>query len=349
MKFTEGLVSFEIPGDGHTRGPGKAEPGFYNTSQKLNRDITITFLGWARPKLALDGFGGSGIRGLRFSMEAGIKTVISERNIVSAEVIKRNLEANAADVTLEKETFQCTASKYLFDFIDVDPYGTAVQYMDQAIDSVRNGGYVAVTATDLSALTGSVPSKTWLRYGSRIRNDAFRHETGLRLLIATFVRKAANLEREAVPILSLWYSHYYRVIFRVRSGTARSLRNIENIGYLNKHDLLSKLYPNLIEGPIWLGKLFSDAFLREAKLPDHLKEDPLLVKYLGLFSNEDNSILFCDLAEIGRLRHDSPAPLGKAMNKLAEHGLSKYGRTQFSPTGIKAAISIDEMISYIYD
>lgn len=347
MRLTEGQVKFETPGQARDRGPGRAEPGFYNKSQKLNRDLTVLFLNWAKPRLALDGFGGTGIRGIRFAVESGVHTIISERNLVSAGVIRQNIQENNANAELHTGTFQCALSESLFDFIDIDPYGTAIQYMDQAIDSVRNDGFIAVTATDLSALTGSVPSKTRLRYGANIQNDAFRHEMGSRLLLGTFVRKAASLEREALPIMTVWHSHYYRIIFRVRSGTGRAARNLEKVGFLNKHDLLSKQYPNVLEGPIWLGRLFSPDFLKSLKVPEYLMGDSVLSKYTGYFGNEDLSVLYCDVAEIGRLKHDSPSKLNDAMVILAEHGHETFGRTQFSPTGIKVNASMDDLISFM--
>lgn len=348
MRITEGLASIETPGFVHSKGPGKAEPGFYNRSQKLNRDLTVLFLRWAKPKLALDGFGGTGIRGIRFALETETKTVISERNVVSAGIIARNIESNEAEVELKTESFQSALSESLYDFIDIDPYGTAVQYMDQAIDSVRNNGFIAVTATDLSVLTGSVPSKTRLRYGSTVLNDAFRHETGARVLAGNFARRAASLEREAVPCMTLWHSHYYRIIFRVRSGTGRAMKNMDNVGFINKHNLLSNQYMNTIEGPLWLGNLFSSDFVSQLRIPDYLSGDSALMKYSELFRNEDISLLFCDIAEIGRLKHDSPVKLRDAVELLRKNGHSEAGRTQFSPTGIKVKASMDDLIGYMY-
>lgn len=349
MRITEGLATIETPGNGQNKGPGRAEPGFYNASQKLNRDISILFLNWAKPKLALDGFGGTGIRGIRFSLETGTKTVITERNRVSADIIENNIKENNADVELLRQPFQSALADIFFDYIDIDPYGTALPYMDQAIESVKNGGYVALTATDLSALTGSVKSKTSLRYGAYISNDAFKHEMGIRLLAGTFARKASALEREAIPVLSVWHSHYYRIIFRIRSGTGRASHNLENIGYINKNKRLSEKYPDIAEGPVWVGNLFLDEFIKSKKIPDHLHDDPLLRKYTTLFENEDISVLYTDVAEIGRLMHGSPAKLRDVMDLLGENGFRKAGRTQFSPTGIKVKTTMDNVMELMLD
>ncbi len=348
MIVREGSVTIETPGTGQEKGPGKAEPGFYNRSQKLNRDLTILFLNWAKPKLALDGFGGTGIRGIRFSVEARTRTVISERNTVSAKVIEKNIMRNNSDNELQNESFECSLSRSLFDFIDIDPYGTAVQYMDQAIASVKNNGFIAVTATDLSALTGSVPKKTMLRYGASVMNDAFRHETGARVLAGIFARKAASLEREAIPMLTVWHSHYYRIIFRVRSGTGRAAENMNNVGFINKHVQVSKHYPNVLEGPLWIGRLFSKDFLDSMEIPGYLAGDRTLQKYTEMFRNEDTGVLFCDIAEIGRLMHDSPIRLDDAIEILNKNGYGNAGRTHFSPTGIKTEANMDRMISFMY-
>lgn len=348
MIVTEGLVSVEVPDTIKRKGPGKAEPGFYNSAQKLNRDVSVIFLNWAKPKFALDGFGGTGIRGIRYSIETDTTTVIAERNKIACEIIEKNIQRNKTDTALLKDPYESVLSKNLFDFIDIDPYGSTLQYIDQAVSAVRDGGYIAITATDQSVLTGSVARKTMLRYGATVQNDIFRHEEGVRLLIGTFARKAAALEREAIPILSLWYSHYYRVIFRIKSGIHRALDSLGNIGFLNKHDLISKYYPNVIEGPLWLGKLFSESFLNGMEIPEYMADDRVLQKYVDLFKNEDLSLLFCDLSEIARIRKDSPIPLKKITSILLEHKLTPFGRTQFSPTGIKVNATMDQLMSLIY-
>lgn len=47
-----------------------------------------------------------------------------------------------------------------YDVIDLDPYGSASPFLDAAIQSIKSGGLLAVTCTDMAALGGSHP-ETW--------------------------------------------------------------------------------------------------------------------------------------------------------------------------------------------
>lgn len=42
--------------------------------------------------------------------------------------------------------------KKYFDIIDLDPYGTAVPFLESAISCLEDGGLLAVTYTDLAVL-----------------------------------------------------------------------------------------------------------------------------------------------------------------------------------------------------
>ncbi len=347
MTVREGLAILKRATTQDRMGPSRARPGFFNKSQKLNRDITILFLRYAKPRRALDGFGGTGIRGIRYYLEANVETVISERNKLSAEIIKDNIADLRGGVTFSNESFEATLSHSLFDFIDVDPYGSPLQYFDQSIYSVKNNGYVAITATDLSALTGSVPSKTFLRYDARVINDIYRHETGIRVLIGSFVRRAASLGREAIPQLSIWYSHYYRVIFRIRNGTSLARKALDNIGYINKHKVIFNRYPSVEEGPLWLGNLFSRDFLSSIEIPDYLSDNVLLRKYVDRIKHEDTQLYFTDISELAKFRHISPPPVSHVIDILKTRGVSEVGRTTFSPTGIKSILNTAEIFDML--
>ena len=41
-----------------------------------------------------------------------------------------------------------------FDVVDLDPYGSPVPFLDAALQSVRDGGMLMVTCTDLAVLSG---------------------------------------------------------------------------------------------------------------------------------------------------------------------------------------------------
>ncbi|MEM0139399.1 MAG: N2,N2-dimethylguanosine tRNA methyltransferase [Ferroplasma sp.] len=342
--ISEGEISIEAPDIYFTRGPGSRTAGFYNMDQKLNRDITISFLKAVKPKLALDAFGGTGIRGLRIEKEAGVRTVISELNKKSFQYIEENKALNGSNAEIYRKSFQAVLNDYLFDYIDIDPYGSVLPYLDDTIMNLRNRGYFGVTATDLTALTGSMPVKTKRRYNARIINDTFRHESGIRLLISAVVQRAAAMDIAAMPMLSLWHSHYYRVIFRIQRSASMADNQLENIGLYNRNISMDPLCNNYNEGPLWLGKLNSYG-INNLKLVDN--PDKLLLKYMERMANDDLSLYFMDLAETAQLRGRDSISINSSIKLLEESGI-KAGRTQFSETGIKVDGAIQDAIKILY-
>jgi tRNA (guanine26-N2/guanine27-N2)-dimethyltransferase len=72
-----------------------------------------------------------------------------------------------------------------------------------------------VSATDTAALTGSSKNPLMRRYGARVRLDKLKHDSGLRVLMATVARAAARHDRSIIPLLAIWDSHHLRVSVRV--------------------------------------------------------------------------------------------------------------------------------------
>ena len=100
-------------------------------------------------------------------------------------------------------------------WVDIDPYGTPLPFLDTAIQSLARRGIAEISATDSAALTGSSKNALLRRYGARVRTDGLAHDSGLRVLLATVARTAARHERSIEPLLSIWESHHLRVSVRV--------------------------------------------------------------------------------------------------------------------------------------
>lgn len=54
-----------------------------------------------------------------------------------------------------RDTAVLLAPAQAYDAIDLDPYGTPVQFLDSAVQAVSEGGLLAVTATDMAVLCGN--------------------------------------------------------------------------------------------------------------------------------------------------------------------------------------------------
>lgn len=345
MLIQEGSCRLEVDDSTPSKGPGKSGAGFYNASQRMNRDITLSALNVIHPGRVLDGFGATGIRAIRFQLEAGCEVHLSEINPESLKIIENNVKMNSAQITVHAESFAETSRKIPFDYIDVDPYGSVVPYLDSAIANVKNKGYIGATATDLSVLTGSYPEKTVRRYGSRIVKDSFKHEKGLRLLIAYAARRAAAMDKYIKPVISFWIGHYYRMIFQVNTGSRGADTMLSKIRTINLHDHISKNYPDKTEGPLWVGDIEDITFIekmKQAGISNNDKLNPLL----DLLRNENISLFFTDLQDIARYIRTDVMSLSRASEILKSVGV-EMKRTHFSFTGIKSDQPVSETFAMI--
>lgn len=344
MIISEQSAEIEVPDDYTRNGPGSKMPGFYNRTQKLNRDISVLFVKSLKPAKSLDAFGGTGVRGIRLAKETGTEVTISEQNPLAYKYVTRNISLNGMKIKSHNLSFQQTCDTDIFDYIDIDPYGSVVHYADQALNSVRPGGFVGFTATDLSTLTGSVKNKTRRRYNGYIENDSFRHEMGLRLLISYIVKRAAVFDRAAIPLISLWNSHFYRLFFKVEKGVHKADRLLDSIDYINKKELLWDKYKDIEEGPVWTGKLNDTNVLQMIIDNAETINSGAVNKYLHFMRGEDRMLLFWDLTRITQERHSDMPRILNIIDRLNEKGL-EAGRTEFCETGVKCACEIEDVLS----
>ena len=150
-----------------------------------------------------------------------------------------------------------------YQWIDIDPFGSPVPFIDSAIQSLARTGVLEVTATDTAALTGSSLSSQKRRYDSQGIVDDYAHDDAVRVLLGLIAKVAAMHDRVIKPILSLFDGHHVRVSVLVKTSKEGASDFQNNIGYrLRCQDLPYKFikYPdsNQIKdssGPLWTGPL----------------------------------------------------------------------------------------------
>ena len=343
MIVNEGLAHIKIGSQSIPKGPGKAGTGFYNSSQKLNRDLAVMAVSGLRPRHYLDAFGGTGIRGIRVFLETGTETFISEKSRSSYNLIRENLNTNECSLPLYNGDFSKLIREVEFDFIDVDPYGSVVPYLDDALTYLRKPGYLGITATDLSALTGSVPRTNMRRYGCSLTVDYYLHETGIRNLLGYVVRRAAAFDLWIKPIISFWKSHFYRVIVRVGKGARDADSMIRQVGMIDKGNF-SRISRE-VEGPIWKGNIEDRDLLDGFKIPDFLTGNELQ-EMVNLLLHEDEMLMFFDTRDVF---HGFPAILSlhAAMKSIEEKLVKPVYKTHFSDSGLKVKASLQDVISAV--
>ncbi|MCL5730508.1 MAG: tRNA (guanine-N2)-dimethyltransferase [Candidatus Thermoplasmatota archaeon] len=340
MKTREGLAEIETESDPDFIGPGRAGPSFYNRLQSLNRDITVLIVSALKPSHYMDAFGGSGVRGIRIGLETGTESFIAEKNRSSYLAILENIKNNGLSIASYNGDFIRAIREYQFDFVDLDPYGTVVPYLDETINFMKKPGYLGITATDLSALTGSSQGSLRRRYGSSVKPGLWMHENGIRNLISYVARRAAANDCSITPLLSFWKGHYYRLFVRLIRGRKGADRMLNYIGRFEMSTVSVKESDFI--GPIWLGKMNSAEMLNSLTVPDYLKKRDLEI-LLDRLKNEDRMILFYDTRDLY-----SGKPVINSMESVILAIKDSLDRdvfpTHFSTTGIKTDCKRDDVM-----
>jgi len=246
----EGLIKLKVPDfSRYLRPDGVYEPSwapvFYNPAQTLNRDLSIlaasACLGDEDMRV-LDPFSGTGVRALRYLKEVPRvqEAYANDINEEAYRLIKINASMNSLQDKVKVFRTEANSLMFLmkymgltFHIVDIDPYGSPAPYVDAGVWSVRNGGLLAVTATDTAPLSGTKWVAGSRKYDVYLAKTDVPHYVGINLLIGFIARRAAARDRYVEPLMSFTSKHYYRVILRVRRGAAQASRmREENLRYM---------------------------------------------------------------------------------------------------------------------
>lgn len=261
-------------------------PVFYNPAMKLNRDISVLLLkasGGSRLRIA-DPLAATGVRTIRFLKELGSSKVsvayANDGSAAAAASIRNNLKLNKisarkAVVSNEEANIFLLKNKP-FDYVELDPFGTPVTFLDSAVKSLSGNGILAVTATDTAALSGTAPRACLRKYWSFPLKNYLMHELGLRILARRVQLAAASYEKALTPVYSYSMLHYMRIFFRCSSKVSdvdsvlKSHQNISCCGNCLSIELSAKEKcsncksgKTAVAGPLWGGNLWDDELAAE--------------------------------------------------------------------------------------
>jgi len=300
--------------------PSKA-PVFYNPLMELNRDLAVVALQtyqkmFKKRILACEPLTGCGVRGVRLAREVeGVhKVVINDISPEAAELAQFNVKNNrvAEQVEVLNEDANLLLSKYAaprkrFDYVDLDPFGSPAPYMDSAVRALRNGGLLALTATDMAPLCGVHPKACVRKYGGKPLRTEYCHELALRLLIGCLAFTAAKHDVGIHMVFSYSAYNHVRAYAILSYGAKEADENIRAMGHvlhcfecLHRETVLgivqflkrdcpecgSRLHAS---GPLWLGKMWDERFCvrmqKEAK-EKNLHRRTEVIKLLSLAVRE---------------------------------------------------------------
>ncbi len=174
---------------------------FYNPVQEFNRDTSILVINAFNDVLqeeraaktkehegikVFEALAATGLRSVRYMKEIPSITKLVGNDIDKAatDLMKKNFEFN--DCPSDKYDvqtmdaidlmYQYRREKTFFDVVDLDPYGTAIPFLEGAISSLANNGLLCVTFTDMAVLCARQPHVCFYKYGSAPLGKPYCHE-----------------------------------------------------------------------------------------------------------------------------------------------------------------------------
>uniref|UniRef100_A0A671USF0 tRNA (guanine(27)-N(2))-dimethyltransferase n=1 Tax=Sparus aurata TaxID=8175 RepID=A0A671USF0_SPAAU len=293
---------------------------YFNRKMKTNRQLVFCSLAVLaeerNPLECLDAFGATGIMGLQWAkhLRNAVKVTITDISDTCVKMIKENCELNhiraeggsrvprgpdgtsseakgVSIATVEVAKMDANVIMHLrpFDYIHLDPYGTAVNYLDAAFRNIRNLGIISVTSTDTGSLYSKSPNVTLRHYGCHIVRTEYYKELAARMVVATVARAAARCNKGIEVLLAVALEHFVLVVVRVLRGptqadeSAKKLRKLvhcqwcEERVFLKQGNMVDVSPPDTLPcnchgslpgktavqlGPLWCGPLFNTGFLR---------------------------------------------------------------------------------------
>ncbi len=229
MKFSKEYFEEIIEGDTYMLVPKRSltdtvppnKPAFFNPKARLSRDLSIlvysTFLQqFDEPRIFLDGMSGVGARGLRAANELGVYSVINDLNPTALAMSEHSAMLNNIDGIEFSNDEVCrffaarSRDGKRGTIVDIDPFGSPVEFFDCGLRATIHGGMMSVTATDLQVLHGLADRACVLKYGGMPVRTTYGHEIATRLILGSLRIVAGRLGFKIVPLFVYSNMHYYR-------------------------------------------------------------------------------------------------------------------------------------------
>lgn len=386
--ITEGKVNVLVPKlseynkKSSDYAPSKA-PVFYNPVMELNRDFAVLVLQAHQKSLCRDvsvsePLTGCGLRGVRFAVEVkGIqKVVINDIKPKAVDVACFNAKLNGVkdrvDVINEDANLflsRHSAPRKRFDYVDVDPFGSPVPYIDSALRSLRNGGLLALTATDMAPLCGVHPRACLRKYGGVPLRTEYCHELAVRLLSGCLTMMAAKHEIGTEILFSYSIDHYIRVYAVIGYGAKVADKSVKQMGYIlhcfscfHRETVLGITNPLKqncpvcgaklsTAGPLRLGQIAEKKFCKiiEKEAVDNFREKKKLQKILSLVQNEAKApVTYYAVDKICDKLNLPVPPQKKVLDKLRKEGFQAV-LTHFKSRGFRTDAPSDTIKMIITD
>jgi len=349
----EGSTDILVPELHSSGGPGKIQGGvFFNEQMAFNRDVSIMLLRALGSDLTVaDAMTATGSRAVRIANEVkGTQVVANDYSSDAIPYIQRNIELNnLTNCKASNRDLHILFSEETFDYVDLDPFGSPIPYLQSAIRGCRKHGILAVTATDTAPLAGAHAPKCRRRYQSEPVRGYMCHEGGLRILMCSVARELAKFDRGMKPLLSFYADHYFRTYIQIQDGAENADRMLDMLGYMEyntetlERSTSKQFDPTHRYGPFWLGPLHDQEFLSGMDASG-MAAEKRCNKYLDLWKNElDSEVFVYDMSELSSHIKMSPSKLADFIDLLNTNGRASF--THICPTSFKTDLPLKDVIS----
>jgi len=353
---------------------------FYNPLMRLNRDTAVLAVyvqgeRLGRPVKVCEPMCGCGVRGVRLVLEAGADRVLmGDLNPSGVQISEENARRNGVldrvsvrfmDANLILNLHSSPLNR--LDYVDIDPFGSPSQFLDSAVRATRDGGVIALTATDMAPLCGVSPTACLRKYGGKPLRTIYTHEIALRLVVGSAVRAAAIHEMGVKPLFGYYADHYVRVYLSLRHSAKTADASLAEMGYvvhcprcLHRETVkgpylkASRICPVcggqlVVGGPMWLGD-FSDGSFTEEMLRKAVKIvgwEPRLIHLIETIRGEIGlPPTYFHLDEFSSRAGKSSLSMDEVMGKLTLAGF-RATRTHFDPRGIRTTATAADLANVI--
>ena len=356
---------------------GKAELSlspdvFYNPEMELCRDITTLAVGVLSRNSSglrvLDGMCATGVRGIRYALECPnvCEVAFVDINERAIELARLNAEKNGVKNARFERADLCRflCENRGWSLIELDPFGTPVPFLHDALRASRGGTILSVTATDGAVLCGAQPKACVRNYQAKPLNNEYCHETAARILFGKIAREASELDLGISPVFALSKRHYIKVVVALLYGAEKAAASMREIGFITHcRRCLSREWRKGVAvalpascprcganyelaGPLWLGEIQNGEVIA-AMATENKKRGYRLVERIarilnGMASEVGMPPAFYDLHAISSRLHTRSRSPGEVIARLREAGF-RAERAHFCENGVKTDAPIEEV------
>eukprot|EP01124_Arcella_intermedia_P027921 TRINITY_DN556_c0_g1_i2.p1 TRINITY_DN556_c0_g1~~TRINITY_DN556_c0_g1_i2.p1 ORF type:complete len:517 (+),score=119.36 TRINITY_DN556_c0_g1_i2:32-1582(+) len=359
---------------------GEANPGvlgFYNPQMRFNRDLSVLLLSLkSHPHWkVLDCHSSTGVLAMRWAKEISKPLNITANDLDPQvfQILKQNISDAKLDnkIRAAMEDANVLLHQDQYDYVHLDPYGTSAVYLDAAFKSLRNGGILTITTTDLTGICGTFPNVALRNYGGVTSEKVpFKRELGARVVLAAAARSAARHGKGIEPLYTFMRArdthsfnteHYLCMAIRVQNGTKpadAALLKIKRIfvgtdGEVSFDKPGGSAGEGMELGPAWCGPLGDSdlikSFVGMIKTNDHFDQSNSFISFLASMKTE---LLFSDLIFYHKINKivgkDVTMPVERVIALLKDKGHVAC-KTHWDNNAVKTNASLAQTKQIIFD